>query len=65
MAKPTAEFEDVECIAETTDSILVLVGGKEHWIPKNQINDDSEVYEKGGEGTLIVTQWIAEKEGLV
>jgi hypothetical protein len=61
-----ADFDDVKCIAETTDAILVVMDdGKEHWIPKSQVHDDSEVYEKGGEGKLIISQWIAEEKGLV
>lgn len=59
-----ADFDDVECIHETTDAIKVLIDGKEYWIPKSHIHDDSEVYEKGGEGKLIVSQWIAEEKGL-
>lgn len=35
------------------------------WIPKSQINDDSEVYAKDTEGTLIITEWIAAQKGLV
>lgn len=33
------------------------------WIPKSQIQDDSEVYEKGGEGVLVVSSWLAQQEG--
>lgn len=33
------------------------------WIPHSQITDDSEVYDIGTEGTLIVTEWYAEKKG--
>lgn len=65
MARATAEFEDAECVAETTDAICVNIDGKEIWFPKTHVDADSEVYEKGGEGTLIVTQWIAEQKGLV
>lgn len=65
MARPPAEFEDVECVAETTDAICVIVDGKEYWIPKSQVDGGSEITEKGDEGTLIVTQWIAEEKGLV
>jgi hypothetical protein len=38
--------------------------GEETWIPKSVIHDDSEVYEDGGEGTVVVHQWWAEKNGL-
>jgi hypothetical protein len=34
-------------------------------VPKNQIDDDSEVYKKGTDGTLIVTEWLAEQKGWI
>lgn len=63
----TATIDDVECIHETTDAILVVIDGNKHWIPKKQIHEDSEVYDMGDgkEGKLIISQWLAEKEGLV
>jgi hypothetical protein len=58
------EFSDVECRAETDKAILCVIDGEEHWIPKSHVDDDSEVYAKGHEGTLIVTEWIAKQKGL-
>lgn len=29
------------------------------WIPQSQVHEDSEVYAKGTEGSLIVTAWLA------
>jgi len=55
---------DVFCIAETDLAILVDIDGEEIWIPRSQIEDDSEVVEKGDEGTLIISGWLAEQEGL-
>lgn len=37
--------------------------GDEIWVPKGQIHDDSEVYAVGHEGKLIVSAWLASKEG--
>lgn len=57
--------ENVIC-KHVTDKGGVLVefeDGEEAWIPQNQIHDDSEVYEKGQEGRLVITRWIAEKKG--
>jgi hypothetical protein len=51
-------------VHETADALKVEIDGEEHWIPKSQIDDDSEVFEKGHEGKLVVTDWFAEKEGL-
>lgn len=59
------EFADVKCTAETPDAILVEIDGDEHWIPKSQVSEDSEVYEEGGEGKLVITTWIATQKGLV
>jgi len=62
---PPWRQEGVECIRETDRALLVrLEDGDEHWIPKSVIHDDSEVYELGGEGTLVVQGWFARKEGL-
>jgi hypothetical protein len=67
---------DGECLRETDRAILVQMKGEDRpdtggfaseceiWIPKSVLHDDSEVYEKGGTGTVIVFAWYAEKEGL-
>ena len=55
---------DVRCIAETDRALLVVVDGEEMWMPQGQVHEDSEVYEKGGEGTLIISKWIAGRKGL-
>lgn len=36
----------------------------ERWIPLSVIHDDSECYEDGTEGELVVHLWWAEKNGL-
>ncbi len=58
-------FFDVIVIAETEKALLCNIEGEEIWIPKSQILDESEVIEKGDEGSLIITQWIASEKGLV
>ena len=62
-------IEDAVAIRETDKALLVRVGAdgddqKEVWIPKSQILDDSEVFEMGGEGTLVVPRWIVEEKEL-
>jgi len=54
-----------KAIAESEKAIKVVIDGEAHWIPQSQIHDDSEVWKKGDEGELVVTQWIAEQKGLV
>ena len=60
------EFEDISVKKETEKAILVEIEGDEYWVPKSQLSEDSEVYERdeGNEGTLIVTRWWATQEGL-
>ena len=57
-------IDDVRCIRETDAAIQVVIEGAKHWIPKSQIDDDSEVNEEGDEGQLVITEWIAEQKGL-
>jgi hypothetical protein len=61
----TASFPDVTVLRETDKALLCDIEGEEMWIPKSQIDDDSEVYEDGTEGTLIITQWLAAQKGLI
>jgi len=55
---------EARAIAKGDLAILVDIDGDEHWIPDSQVHDDSEVYQKGDEGTLIITKYIAKKRGL-
>lgn len=57
------ELEGVSVQRETESAILCDIDGEEHWIPKSQIHDDSEVYKADTEGTLIVSLWIAKQKG--
>ena len=73
--KPGYDIEGAKCIAESSKSILVQCECEEFerddshaeddkaWIAKSQITDDSEVYKKGTSGTLVVSEWLAEKKG--
>jgi len=42
-----------------------LDDGKQQWVPQSQIHENSEVWKRGDMGPLVVTQWWAEKQGLV
>ena len=62
----TVGFERCEAVAETDLAVCVEgITDEDVWVPKSQISDDSEVWKKGDEGELIITEWFAEKEGLV
>lgn len=57
--------EDVRAIGATPKALCVEIEGRDVWIPQGQITDDSEVYEIGHRGKLVITRWIAEQKGLV
>lgn len=55
---------------ETEKALLIELEdiGKEQWVPKSVIHDDSEVYEASGDGSsgdVVVLNWWASKNGLV
>jgi len=60
----TVEFDDVTATVETDKALLCVIDGKNHWIPKSQIHDDSFVFQKGHVGKLVITDWMAERLGL-
>ena len=58
-------IDNVLVVRETAKALLVrLADGEERWVPQSQIDDDSEVYGDGDEGTLIISEWWASKEGI-
>lgn len=57
-------IDDAICTAATAKAILVLIEGKQYWIPQSQIDDESEVWRKGDEGTLVISEWIAYEKGI-
>jgi hypothetical protein len=59
------EVEDVLVKSETEKALLCIIEGEQMWIPKSQITDDSEVWKQGDEGTLVITEWLAEQKGLL
>lgn len=60
----SVSIADCKAVGESAAALRVLIRGESTWIPKSQITDDSEVYEMGGEGKLVITGWFANKEGL-
>lgn len=58
------EIAVTEVIAETDKAILCVVDDEDVWIPISQIDDASEVWEYGDEGTLVIPRWLAEEKGL-
>jgi hypothetical protein len=62
-----ARFDGCTAVRATAKALLVSVPdlGDDIWIPKSVIHDDSEVYDEGHEGELVLAEWWARKEGLV
>jgi len=62
------EIADVRAVAEskTGSAILcVLPDRTKEWVPRSQIHELSDVHDKGDEGILTVTWWLAVKKGWV
>lgn len=63
--RPTVMFSNVTALKETGAALLCKIDGDDYWMPKSQIDSESDVNAEGDEGTLVVTQWIAMEKGLV
>lgn len=59
------EVEDVKCIAETNQAILVVFEDENFWIPKSTLDHNSEVMSNGDFGTLILEEDMARVKGLI
>lgn len=57
-AKVEAETEKAVCVSAPDFD-------EDMWVPKSQIDSDSEVFEEGTSGDLVVSDWFAEKKGWV
>lgn len=58
---------EVVVIESTPKALLVEYEGEEIWVPKSQIQDDSEIYSAkqiGETGELVIPYWLAEEKGL-
>lgn len=63
MREETYEYE-ARCIHDTGRAIKVTLStGETKWVPNWAVHEDSEVYETGGEGKLVVLARFAEDEG--
>jgi hypothetical protein len=60
-----AAIENVVALRATEKALLCEVDGQQVWIPQALISDDSEVWEPGQEGDLVIPMWLAEEKGLV
>jgi hypothetical protein len=54
----------VECTRkhETDNAVLIVVDGEDVWIPLSQV--DSMHFDGRGDGSIVVSDWIAKQKGL-
>ena len=64
MSDDRVRIANVEALHATANALLVRIDDEEYWIPQSQIHADSEVWKIGHTGTLVITRWFADKEGL-
>ena len=65
MSDDVRKIKNVKCIKSTDKAILVESSewNGPVWIPQSQVHDDSEVWKEGDVGSLVVSEWFAEKKG--
>ena len=57
---------DVRLVRTTDKALLVEYEGEEIWVPRSQVDDDSEIYsdkQVGETGLLVIPYWLAEEKG--
>ncbi len=59
-------LKNVTALKEADSGLALLceIDGEAVWIPHSQIDDDSEVFEEGHHGNLVISAWLAEQKGL-
>lgn len=65
MDKDKVYFEDVTALNETEMEVLCEIDGKQIWIQKLQIYENSEVQRNGDQGKLVIPLWFAKKKELI
>lgn len=62
MPQPTVEIDEVIALKGTSEALLCEVDGKEVWIPRSCISEDSEVQDEGDSGVLVIPLWLVKKK---
>jgi len=53
-------------VAETDLAICITDDDEtDYWIPKSQIDDETEIMPVDGTMTLVIPEWLVEKKGLI
>lgn len=59
------ELEDIEILDETEKAVKILMeDGEEVWIPWSVVEDNNEGFKEGYIGSISISEWWADKEGL-
>lgn len=60
------EFKHAKCLRESPRAMLVRIDGKERWVPKSVVHDDSEVFDakENAAGKLVLVGWWARENDL-
>ncbi len=63
----TVEFDNCKALFDTGSALRIEIEGNSYWIPHSQIHVDSEIFdaEDNSEGKLVISEWIAQKKGLI
>lgn len=66
---PFTHSQRVVCVHTTQEAIKVTPVHPHKpipfWVPQDCVHDDSDVYDKGHEGRLVVKKYWADKQGWV
>jgi len=58
-------FENVKIVRATGAAVWAeFANGRREWIPISQVESDSEIWDEGEEGTLVISDWIASQKSL-
>lgn len=65
--RPTVELAVIFTGVETANAYKIIdpASDTEHWIPFSQTIERHGQIKAAGEGTIVITEWIARQKGLV
>lgn len=63
---PRTFLEGVVCDGERPLSVHIIdAEGRQYWIPKSLICEESEVWHDGDKGDIYIPEWFALQEGMI
>ena len=61
----TVRLTGIRFIRETDAAILIDYGGMEEWIPFSQVEEIQRHPTDASHNSILMSEWIAEKKGLI